>query len=79
MVWFCLHMLGMEGWPTTREILQVLCECAETTFPYLPKNEKRPLQAGGFQLDCQIEGAEQSLIATSQRLYTAASQRKAEP
>jgi len=56
MVWPCMHILGMECWPTTREILQVLCECAETTFPYLPKNEKRPLQ-GGFQRECQIEGA----------------------
>ena len=42
MVRLCGAMLGMEGWPTTREILLVLCECAETTFQYLPKIETRP-------------------------------------
>jgi hypothetical protein len=42
MLWFNQCKMGTEGWPTAREILSVLCECAETTFRYLPSYETGP-------------------------------------
>lgn len=41
LVWLCGTMIGTEGWPTKQEILLVVCDCAETVLPYLPKEETR--------------------------------------
>ncbi len=41
LVRLCGAMIGTEGWPTKQEILLVLCDCAETVLPYLPKEETR--------------------------------------
>jgi len=41
LVRLCGAMIGTEGWPTKQEILLVVCDCAETVLPYLPKEETR--------------------------------------
>lgn len=41
LVRLCGAMIGTVGWPTKQEILLVVCDCAETVFPYLPKEELR--------------------------------------
>jgi hypothetical protein len=42
MIKLCGAMVGAEGWPTAREIITTVCECIETTFGYLPRDETRP-------------------------------------
>jgi hypothetical protein len=35
----CGAMIGTEGWPTKQEILLVVCDCADTVLPCLPKED----------------------------------------
>ena len=41
LVRLCGAMIGTEGWPTKQETFLVVCDCAETVLPYLPKEETR--------------------------------------
>ena len=36
LLWLCLRMAGKDGWPDHRAIVNVACDIADSSVPYLP-------------------------------------------
>jgi hypothetical protein len=48
LLWLCARMQGKEGWPTRKQIVLAVCDCAEQALPMFEKkypNDKRPRKA----------------------------------
>ena len=45
MLWLLVKGIGLPGWPEHKQIVSLVCDCAERMLQFVPEDDNRPAEA----------------------------------